>query len=189
MMFCNENSYIACKAIVRRCGQRSVRHIASCRNLGAVKSHGERSLSSLLSLMRITRPLRMMPSAEVCSHFLIVQFGKLPQLTVWNCQTFHYIHFTSYIDPTSFVFPGVLLLSYCHHQHSNETMNRGTNLSLGDIGRAEDRVVRIVNLHYEADCGDVQDFFGESYTINDFIRRVNLKTSKNTVGYVLFATE
>jgi hypothetical protein len=68
-------------------------------------------------------------------------------------------------------------------------MNRGTYLSLGDTGRPEDRVVRIVNLHYEADSGDVHDFFGMSYTIVDFIRGVNPKTNKNTVGYVMFATE
>lgn len=68
-------------------------------------------------------------------------------------------------------------------------MNRGTHLSLGDIGRPEDRVVRIVNLHYEADSKDVHDFFGNGFTVLDFIRGVNPKTNKNTVGYVLLATE
>ena len=68
-------------------------------------------------------------------------------------------------------------------------MNRGTQLTLGDIRRPEDRVVRIVNLHYEADSGDIHDFFGNDYTIIDFVRAVNAKSKKNTIGYVLFATE
>lgn len=68
-------------------------------------------------------------------------------------------------------------------------MNRGTLFSLGDTGRPEDCVVRIVNLHYEADSKDVHEFFGVNFTILDFIRGVICKTSKNTVGYVLLATE
>lgn len=68
-------------------------------------------------------------------------------------------------------------------------MCRGTQFALGDTGRPEDRVVRIVNLHYEADSDDVHDFFGDDYTIVDFIRAVNSKSNKNTIGYVLFATE
>lgn len=69
------------------------------------------------------------------------------------------------------------------------TMNRGTQLTLGATGRPEDRVVRIVNLHYEADNDNVRDFFGDDYSIIDFIRAVNAKSKKNTIGYVLFATE
>lgn len=68
-------------------------------------------------------------------------------------------------------------------------MNRGTHFTLGDIGRPEDRVVRIVNFHYEADVEDVRKFFGNNFTIVDFVRSINTKTHKNTVGYVLFATE
>lgn len=68
-------------------------------------------------------------------------------------------------------------------------MNRGTHLALGDTGRAENRVVRILNLHYQADDNDIHKFFGDEFTIVDFIRGVNPKTNKNTVGYVLFATE
>ncbi|KAF1359307.1 hypothetical protein EJ07DRAFT_156209 [Lizonia empirigonia] len=68
-------------------------------------------------------------------------------------------------------------------------MDRGTHLAIGDIGHAEDRVVRIINLHYEAGSDDIGDFFGNGYTIVDFIRGTNLKTNKNSVGYVLFATE
>lgn len=67
-------------------------------------------------------------------------------------------------------------------------MNR-THLTLGDTGRPEDRVVRIVNLHYEATGKDVRDFFGDGFTVIDFMRGVNPKTNKNTVGYVLLATE
>lgn len=68
-------------------------------------------------------------------------------------------------------------------------MDRGTHLAVGDIGRAEDRVVRIVNLHYEAGRDEIIHFFGNNYTIVDFIRGINPKTNKNSVGYVLFATE
>ncbi|KAF2623530.1 hypothetical protein BU25DRAFT_477949 [Macroventuria anomochaeta] len=68
-------------------------------------------------------------------------------------------------------------------------MNRVTHLTLGDTGRPEDRVVRIVNLHYETDSDDIHKFFGNDFTIVDFIRSVNPKTNKNTVDYVLFAIE
>ena len=64
-----------------------------------------------------------------------------------------------------------------------------THLTLGDTGRPEDRVIRIVNLHYEADSKDVRNFFGNGFTVIDFMRGVNTKTIENTVGYVLLATE
>jgi hypothetical protein len=67
-------------------------------------------------------------------------------------------------------------------------MNR-THLGLGDTGRPENRVIRIVNLHYEAGSGDVRDLFGDDFTVIDFMRGVNPKTNKNTVGYVLLAIE
>ncbi|KAF3039075.1 hypothetical protein E8E11_004683 [Didymella keratinophila] len=63
------------------------------------------------------------------------------------------------------------------------------HLTLGDTGRPEDRVIRIVNLHYEADSKDVRKFFGNGFSVIDFMRGVNAKTKKNTVGYVLLATE
>lgn len=68
-------------------------------------------------------------------------------------------------------------------------MNRGTQLTLGDTGSPGNRVVRIVNLHCEADRHDIRKFFGDDFTIVDFIRVVNPKTNKNTVGYVFLATE
>jgi hypothetical protein len=68
-------------------------------------------------------------------------------------------------------------------------MNRGSNLTLGDTGRAEDRVVRILNLHYEAGINDIRKFFGKDFLVVDFIRGINAKTNRNTIGYVLFATE
>ena len=70
-----------------------------------------------------------------------------------------------------------------------DTMNRGTHLTLGDTGRPGDRIVRIFNLQYEADGDDFHKFFGNNFTIVDFIRGVNPKTNKNTVDYVLFAIE
>lgn len=68
-------------------------------------------------------------------------------------------------------------------------MNRGTAFILGDTGRSEHRVVRVLNLHFEARGADIHNFFGDDFTIVDFIRGINPKTNKNTVGYVLFATE
>ena len=57
-------------------------------------------------------------------------------------------------------------------------MNRGTHFTLGDIGRPEDRVVRIVNFHYEADVDDVRKFFGNNFTIVDFVRSINTKDAQ-----------
>lgn len=68
-------------------------------------------------------------------------------------------------------------------------MKHGTHLILGDTGRAHDRVVRIVNFHYEAAIPDIYKFFGDDFKIIDFLRSINLKSKKHTVGYVLFATE
>ncbi|KAJ4992421.1 hypothetical protein SVAN01_02130 [Stagonosporopsis vannaccii] len=68
-------------------------------------------------------------------------------------------------------------------------MNRGIPLTLGDTGRPEDRVVRIINLHYKVDIDDIREFFGNEFIVIHFVRAVNMKSNKNTVGYVLFATE
>ncbi|KAH6629230.1 hypothetical protein C7974DRAFT_413045 [Boeremia exigua] len=68
-------------------------------------------------------------------------------------------------------------------------MIRGTQLAIGDTGRPEDRVIRIVNLHYDANSEHVRNFFGDSFSVIDLVRGVNLKTNKNTVGYVLLGTE
>ncbi|KAF1925107.1 uncharacterized protein M421DRAFT_8191 [Didymella exigua CBS 183.55] len=58
-------------------------------------------------------------------------------------------------------------------------MNR-TPPALGDTGHPEDRVIRIVNLCHEADGENVRDFFGDDFTVIDFMRGVK---------YVLLATE
>ncbi|KAJ8111266.1 hypothetical protein OPT61_g6101 [Boeremia exigua] len=67
-------------------------------------------------------------------------------------------------------------------------MHRGTQITLGDTGRPEDRVVRIVNLCYNAESDIIRNFF-RGFTVVDYARGVNVKSQKHTIGYVLFATE
>ncbi len=68
-------------------------------------------------------------------------------------------------------------------------MHRGTQIALGDTGSPEDRVVRIINLPYDAEIDCIRAFFGRHFTVVDFVRGVNVKSRKYTIGYVLFATE
>ncbi|CAO2647507.1 Nn.00g084290.m01.CDS01 [Neocucurbitaria sp. VM-36] len=65
-------------------------------------------------------------------------------------------------------------------------MNR-INLPLGDTGRANDRVIRVTNVHFDATPQEISKFFGR-FTIIDQIRDTNSRTKTNSVVYVLFAT-
>ena len=102
--------------------------------------------------------------------------AKLPATSLPSLQHFS----TPYINP--------LIYNFFTFSHSPCIVDC-THIILGDTGRPEDRVVRIVNLHYEADGKNVRRFLGDSFTVIDFTRGVNTKTNKNTVGYVLLATE
>lgn len=56
---------------------------------------------------------------------------------------------------------------------------------LFEIGRANDRVARIINVHYEATADEVRHFL-KDFNILDQYRTINPRTRKNSVVYVLF---
>lgn len=62
------------------------------------------------------------------------------------------------------------------------------NLPLRDTGRANDRVIRITNVHYDATPEHISKFFS-GFTIIDQIRDQNVRTGTYSVVYVLFATQ
>lgn len=66
-------------------------------------------------------------------------------------------------------------------------MRRGAQLSVGDISRPENRVLRVTNLHYDATDNDVQALF-DGYGLVDWKRDYNSMSGKPSVGYVLMAT-
>ncbi|KAF1940345.1 hypothetical protein EJ02DRAFT_494903 [Clathrospora elynae] len=65
-------------------------------------------------------------------------------------------------------------------------MNRA-KAALGNIGRAEDRVIRVVNFHFDAMATDVEDLF-QGLTIIYQVRDINVRSHTDSVIYVLFAT-
>ncbi|KAF1850094.1 uncharacterized protein K460DRAFT_266404, partial [Cucurbitaria berberidis CBS 394.84] len=53
---------------------------------------------------------------------------------------------------------------------------------------ANDRIIRITNVHFDATPEDISSFFSH-FTIIDQIRDKNLRTKTESVVYVLFATQ
>jgi hypothetical protein len=52
---------------------------------------------------------------------------------------------------------------------------------------ARTRIIRMVNVHFDADDDAIKNFF-DGYIIEDWYRTVNVRTKKNSVVYVLFSS-
>jgi hypothetical protein len=60
-------------------------------------------------------------------------------------------------------------------------------LDLGDLGRAEERVVRLINVHDEATSDDIRHFFRD-LDIVDLMRDTDSRRKIKHVVYVLFSS-
>lgn len=60
-------------------------------------------------------------------------------------------------------------------------------VALSDIGRANNRIVRVTNAHFYATTKDVEHFF-KGLTVVDHIRDQNVRSRRDSIIYVMFAT-
>jgi RNA recognition motif-containing protein len=51
---------------------------------------------------------------------------------------------------------------------------------------ARTRIIRVTNVHFDAGEKELKELFSD-FTIEDYFRPVNTRTSKNSIVYVLFA--